>query len=97
MTPRMIILLTIFLASNVISMFSGYTYCKGKEGTIIVEQLQKDSKAVDEIKEREVIRYVEVEKIKEVIRNVPDTSGCLDTDLGDIITDQLHQAYSAHP
>jgi len=81
----------------IVGLLSGFTiysvcFCADTNDAII-EQLAKDSKKVDKIKEKEVIRYVQVEKVKTVIETVVDTTGCADVpnyELGAIVFDALN-------
>jgi hypothetical protein len=57
----------------------------------IVKQLDKDSEKVREIKKQAEIRYVEVEKIKTVIKEV--SGECFDAPIPDVAADGLLNAF----
>jgi len=62
--------------------------------TAIVNQLDKDADSVKELKKKEQIRYVEVEKVKTVIEKVVDTTGCADIpndELGAIVLEAYNK------
>lgn len=95
---RMIAIAAIFILYTAMCILSGYYYCKGGEGEAIIEQLEEDSEAVEMIKTKAEIRYVEVEKIKKGVELVVDTSGCLDVPITEpVITDSLYNAYNTSP
>lgn len=95
---RLIIFAAIGLLYAAVFAFGGYYFCKGGENGAIAKQLKQDDKAITLVKEKVEIRYVEIEKVKKVIEFVVDTSGCLDAPIIEpVITDSLHNAYTASP
>jgi len=101
MNARLIIsLVSIIMVAGILfgsGLYSGYMYCKSGEASGVVKRLKKDSQSVDKIEAQAEVRYVTVEKIKEVIRKVPDRTGCLDTPTPDDFNSGLYEAYSKHP
>lgn len=93
---RLIIFAVAALLYAAVFAFGGYYFYKSGENGAVIKQLKKDNKAITTIKGKVEVRYVEVEKIKQVIKLVPDRSGCLDAPIiSPVITNKLHKAYSA--
>jgi hypothetical protein len=86
-------LLAAFLAGLAIGLGIYSTFLCVDTNTAIVKQLDKDADAVKEIEKKAEIRYVEVEKIRTVIKTVP-ADECFDRPVPGIAADELLKAYN---
>ena len=78
-------------------MFAGYSFAQRGKAEAVVTQLKEDNDAVIEIREVVKWRTKEVTKYVDVIKEVVDTSGCLDMPVPDAVSDELFKAYSPTP
>ncbi len=76
-----------------LAMFAvGYIYRGASSAKGVIKQQQKDANEVVKHEENQKVVTQYVDRIKVVIRKVPDPTGCLDTDVPDVFHDSLLDA-----
>jgi hypothetical protein len=86
---KAIIVIGMSLVLLAVGAFGGYTFCKRSQYKGVIKQQQKDAKAVLKHQEKKDAAAKEIIKYIEVIKKIPDTSGCLDKPSGDEYLNQL--------
>lgn len=91
---QVIIYIVITVLSLAVGAFAGYTFCKRAQYKGVINQQAKDAIMVMKHQEKKDVIDIEVKKHVNVLRAVPDTSGCLDESSPDAYLDKLLRADS---
>jgi len=93
--PKKVILYIVAAAILLgVGAFGGYTFCKRAQYKGVIKQQQKDADAVLEHQEKKDVVEREVIKYIEVIKRIPDKSGCLDKPNDSAYIDRLLESDS---
>lgn len=81
------------LAVSYFSYQSGYDSCADENERAATKQLVDDAKAVAIIKIQKVEDHAETERIKTIIKTIPDPSGCAGSAVPTGRVDRVREAY----
>jgi len=91
---KTIIIIVASIILLAVGAFGGYTFAKRAQYKGVIKQQAKDAKAVMKHQEKKDVAAKEIIKYIEVIKKIPDVSGCLDRPNDDKYLDELLRADS---
>jgi len=91
---KTIIIIVASIILLAVGAFGGYTFAKRAQYKGVIKQQAKDAKAVMKHQEKKDVAAKEIIKYVEIIKKIPDISGCLDKPNSDEYLNELLRADS---
>lgn len=74
---------------------AGIAYCENQQREAQLEQLRKDSETILELEKEDGKSDKVTAKVKDTVRNIPDTSGCSDVPEPEHITNCMREFFNS--